>query len=664
MKKRFLSRSRSFILPAACLAIRGSACAATPVTGPLINVDFNSTTGSTGGPTDPVTFDGDLAQNASTAASVALEDANAANDIWNGFDAPNQTNQPLVDSTGAATLLKLTWSGFSGTYTNYVNEHGENRTEGPNGDGHVLNTGAAGTGTVTVGGLDPAVSYDVVVISPGSDPVLYGIGFEEQSVARWHSANNPSNWVQFQGIIPDGAGRITVRVMFNGTNNYGIGGLQITPVGTVSDADGDGMADLWEDANSLNSSDPADGSLVISALTDPDGDGVANRTEFQNNTNPNNSDTDSDSYGDKVETKTGVWANLDNTGTDPLKKDSDGDGLMDGDENPDLAEGSDPNKIDTDSDGFTDAIEVANGTNPKDPNSSLRTVVPEILVNYDFNGDEDGISPLPVPILFDGNLTRNATTSASVGFEDAFPTANDLWNGALGLDPQEALKDIPQRTKDSKGYPSDVTVKWSGFANNYTNYTNGRDGGGGFTSGPNGDGFYAKTTATPTVTLGGLTEGVIYDVAALGAGDPVKFIIDGQEKTLARWHSTQNSSNWAVFTGLNADANGEIVLTVASVDGASNFGIGGVQIAYAGTPVNFPKEITNIVRDPATGGITLTWTSVAGKSYTVLWGTDPASFPSSVTGLVNLPGAGGTMSRTFAPPVADAARLFFRVREE
>lgn len=97
-------------------------------------------------------------------------------------------------------------------------------------------------------------------------------------------------------------------------------------------------------------------------------------------------DTDADGLCDSVETNTRIYVGATNTGTNPRNPDSDGDGLMDGEEvmefgtNPTLGDSdgdgltdweeikthlTDPKNQDTDSDGLPDGWEIVNLLDPK-----------------------------------------------------------------------------------------------------------------------------------------------------------------------------------------------------------------------------------------------------------------------------------------------------------
>lgn len=129
-----------------------------------------------------------------------------------------------------------------------------------------------------------------------------------------------------------------------------------SPVVDLSDTDGDGIPNTYEDENGL---DPN----VNDAGEDKDGDGLTNLQEFnlgllannadtdgdtlsdgqevnETETNPNSADTDGDLLNDNVETNTGIFVSASNTGTDPQESDTDGDGVNDGVE---VGQGSDPN---------------------------------------------------------------------------------------------------------------------------------------------------------------------------------------------------------------------------------------------------------------------------------------------------------------------------------
>lgn len=152
-----------------------------------------------------------------------------------------------------------------------------------------------------------------------------------------------------------------------------------------ADTDGDGCLDGTEDKNwnhrlDTGETDPLKATDCGPSLgKDTDCDGLSDAEEAKLGSSSTNADTDGDGLPDGLEV--GVTTNPDPacksfvpdsdpaTRTDPLRVDTDCDGLKDGDEDKghngkvDSGE-TDPNKRDTDGDGLTDGVETGVSANP------------------------------------------------------------------------------------------------------------------------------------------------------------------------------------------------------------------------------------------------------------------------------------------------------------
>ena len=216
------------------------------------------------------------------------------------------------------------------------------------------------------------------------------------------------------------------------------------------DEDGDGLPDFYENELAGNLTDlngNAAGPGPGAGTGDFDGDGLTDLDEYEETTtNPIKADTDEDGLSDTVETNTGNFVSATNTGTDPKKADTDNDGLIDSVETntgvlvDEENTGTDPNNADTDGDDYKDGAEIAGGTDPNDENSKGALPAPFLYLDFEDNSvDLSGNAN-------DGEVDGDVTFDVEGAEGGPSPTTGASFNGGHldfpGIDMNSMIRDF------------------------------------------------------------------------------------------------------------------------------------------------------------------------------------------------------------------------------
>lgn len=268
-------------------------------------------------------------------------------------------------------------------------------------------------------GYDGARGFLRLNDSPATDhPFLAASTAPEARFLENHnpSANPPwrTNTIRFRQLTASTC-NLKLFAQSAGANDHQVGLHAVQIIHATADTDNDSIPDWWEVKHQLKPDLASDASL------DPDADGLNNLQEYQKQTDPHLADTDGDGLLDGVETGTGIFVSVTDTGSNPLLADSDGDGLSDGAEVYGKPFPSNPNLADSDGDGTPDAAELALGTDPLVAQTSTALIPVITTIPRSFNWQLDNVQ-----LIWDHQ--RGATADGSWG--DALLFSIDLRNSA------------------------------------------------------------------------------------------------------------------------------------------------------------------------------------------------------------------------------------------
>ena len=439
------------------------------------------------------------------------------------------------------------------------------------------------------------------------------------------------------------------------------------------DQDLDGLPSQWEIDNGLDPDDNGGnpnnngvpGDPINGPNGDPDMDGLNNLGELNRVSDPQDSDTDDDTLSDKVETKTGIFVDANDTGSDPALSDTDGDMIDDNDEiaaNPHV---TDPNKADTDGDGISDFDELQADPYVTDP-TQTDTDNDGFHDGLELSGGGDPTDPSSLPVLDPMYVSILPPTINGEDIAQLGGTAD------IGGDLGHAWSDRPRQGQsfttgsNPGGYTlSAITVRArvaqpSTISPNWELRVGSLDETGIFTplvtetiigvTIPNGnDNWVTWTLATPLDIAPNTTYGYdIYpdDRGYISLGEAADVLPDGSA-------FSSGSPGSTVYPASPPDP-----VTSHGNDRAFHIDLE----ASNGGGLAFTEIV--IIDTPGGEAVRLTWNSSSGRTYALDASTDLVDWSAEVDDGILADSETTTIERLIADLPVTGPRVFFRIRQE